>query len=106
VKREKTMFCPSVSDGAATFTTSKCERSACIWWKNGCSAQKTERKRYAVVPPQPVAPPCPKAAHCRWHNDAAKLGLPCLPRSLGMLCEHAGGEWNTFDMADPKDWST
>lgn len=98
------VFCPSVADGT-TFTTEPCQREACIWWKNGgCSAQKTERKRYAIVPPQPTAPPCPKAKACRWHLDAQKLGKPCLPRSLGMLCEHAGGEWNTFDMADPKDW--
>lgn len=99
------IFCPSVSNGAR-FMTEPCQRSKCQWWRNGCRAQETERKRYAVVPPQPPAPPCPKAAACRWALDAAKKGLLCLPRSLGMLCEHAGGEWNTFDMADPSEWDS
>jgi hypothetical protein len=97
-------FCPSVSDGAARFTRAVCEEKACLWWQRGCSAQEIERKRYSIVPPQSLAPPCPKAAACRWHSDAAKLGLPCLPRQLGMLCEHVGGEWNTFDMAEPEEW--
>lgn len=95
--------CPSVCEGA-TFTREPCRMSACSWWKDGCTAQETERKRYAVVPPQPPAPPCPIAAQCRWHLDAAKNGLLCLPRSVGTLCEHVGGEWNTFDMADPSEW--
>lgn len=98
------VFCPSVSNGASEFTTEPCQRSACRWWKNGCTAQELERKRYAKVPAQSPAPPCPKADGCRWHLDALKRGKLCLPRQLGMLCEHAGGEWNTFDMAEPEDW--
>jgi hypothetical protein len=39
-----------------------------------------------------------------WNLTAVARGdVGCVVRRLGMLCEHQGGEWNTFQMAEPDD---
>jgi hypothetical protein len=49
--------------------------------------------------------PCALAERCRWHVDAVSRGLDhCVVRRLGEICEHQGGQWNTFDMAPPEEW--
>lgn len=52
-----------------------------------------------------VPPPCPLADSCRWNIDAIAAGKPaCGVRMLGLICEHQGGEWNTFEMAPFEEW--
>lgn len=79
-----------------------CTRAACTWWKDGdCTAQRTVVEEYGrFMDVDPVAAQCPKAEACTWHRHG-----PCAVRRLGMLCEHVGGEWNTFQMAPASEWS-
>lgn len=49
-------------------------------------------------------PPCALEKTCTWNVDAIERGEPgCVVRRLGLLCEHQGGEWNTWDMMDASD---
>lgn len=95
--------CPSVGS-VSTFTHEDCTGPNCTWWENGCSARTLTEGQYAkhmVL----LGPECPLASRCRWHVEAVVEGKPaCAIRRLGMLCEHQGGVWNTFEMADPDEW--
>lgn len=105
------VLCPSVQDPSrpnSYFTTAPCEGRTCSFWKKGgCSAGAEIRDSYERHLDKEVLPDCPKAdaAVCRWHADAVERGEPACPvRRLGMVCEHAGGEWVTWDMVGPDDW--
>jgi hypothetical protein len=96
--------CPSVERGVAEFYHEPCMTDACTWWKGHCTARlevlDTYKEHFEAL-----APPCRLAPACRWHVEALAAGEPgCPPRRLGMLCEHQGGEWNTFEMAPPEEW--
>lgn len=98
-------LCPSVQK-VMELTTEPCTMGACTWWKkNWCSARLETFEAAAKLLAKPVKiPSCPIAADCRWNQDAVKEGKrACEVRLLGMLCEHQGGEWNTFDIAFD-DW--
>lgn len=96
--------CPSVGD-ESLFEHTDCSGKACSWWKNGCSARVETEEAY-LVHETVLAPECPLALRCRWHTDAVAEGKTgCVVRRLGMLCEHQGGEWNTFQMAPPDEWN-
>jgi len=98
--------CPSVGAGSLSLSHEACDGSACAWWEDGCGARVlTENQYSAFLDKKPLAPDCPIASMCRWHVEAVASGLQaCLVRRLGMLCEHQGGEWNTFEMAAPEEW--
>jgi hypothetical protein len=104
---KKKTLCPSVQK-VMELTTEPCTMGACTWWKgNRCTARKETFEDAAKLLAKPVIviPPCPIASDCRWNQDAVKEGKrACEVRLLGMLCEHQGGEWNTFDMAPFDEW--
>jgi hypothetical protein len=102
VKRRLPLVCPSVGS-VAEMISEPCTRAACDWWKNGrCSAHTSVVEEYAhYLDKIPLAPACPKASACTWHRSG-----PCAVRRLGMLCEHEGGEWNTWQMAPAAEWPT
>jgi hypothetical protein len=84
--------CPSVSDGA-TFFHEPCTSGACHWWGGRCTARDTVplgrlKKKLS----------CPLATKCRWGLEAPD-GL-CPPMTYGTLCEHQGGDFNTFDFEE------
>lgn len=104
MSRHLPLVCPS-NEGPKSLglTSEPCTRAACTWWKDGCTAGAQTTKDYARWFKGEL-PACPIAEQCTWNVDAVKRGEPgCAPRRLGLLCEHQGGEWNTFDMADPDD---
>lgn len=117
--RKLPVICPSNLGGDDGFTlyTTPCEGRSCIWWGRqstgqiGCTAGEREAKPYKqwfTTIRDANLPACPAAKHCRWNTDAVNRGEPgCAPRRLGLICEHQGGVWNTFDMADFDDpvWS-
>jgi len=82
-------------------------KSCTYWKKSACSARLEIREDAArlLAVPVPEIPRCPIAATCRWDVEAKRDGhRACEVRLLGMLCEHQGGEWNTFDMAPFDEW--
>jgi hypothetical protein len=88
------------------FHTTPCEGKSCYWHQDGaCSAGAAVTRDYGKwVKPETVLPSCPLADRCAWNVEAVKRGEPaCGVRRLGMICEHQGGDWNTFQMADPND---
>jgi hypothetical protein len=82
--------------------------AACTWWKEGHCTARTETflgGEKVLAKPVAILPHCALAATCRWQDDARKEGKPgCEVRMLGMVCEHQGGEWNTFLMAPWEEW--
>lgn len=100
--------CPSVSTGASVFTFERCTGSKCFGWRNGRCGERVDHFYDAsklLAKPVKVLPACALAETCRWNVDAKKEGKPgCEVRLLGMVCEHQGGEWNTFDMAPFEEW--
>ncbi len=102
------MQCPSVSTGAAVFTHEPCTAAKCSGWKNGQCQERIDSFAGAAhqLTQRAAIPLCPLAGVCRWNQDALREGLPaCEVRQLGMVCEHQGGEWNTFLMAPWEDWT-
>ncbi len=111
--RRLKLLCPSIDDPSKpvgkTFTSEPCEGRTCFWWvpRVGCSANLQIRDSYAKHLDKVPLPDCPKATSgaCRWHSEAMKRGEPACPvRRLGSVCEHAGGDWATWDMASPEEW--
>ena len=94
------------------FHMEPCTGAKCSWWEQGgCTAGTNVSNDYRRwFKPDSEVPPCPVAAQCMWNVQALKRGEPaCGVRRLGLLCEHQGGIWNTFDMAPPDDveaWGT
>lgn len=102
-----TPHCPSVSRGAADFTHEPCSMAPCTYWKGHCTARLEIREDAAKLLAKPVKkiPPCAIADVCRWNVEAKRDGhMACEIRLLGMVCEHQGGEWNTFEMAPFDEW--
>lgn len=97
------ILCPSVVLNSE-FTTEPCSGSKCSWWKRSCIAQATVLKEYGKHETVPPVVPCPVQFQCRWYLDAQKVGQTCSVQRLGMICEHQGGEWNTFEMACSDEW--
>ncbi len=97
---------PGDPNGDRTFHTSGC-KPTCTFWKKGCQAglESTEMyQQWYTTKRDENMPACPIASTCRWNIDAVKRGeAGCLVRRLGLICEHQGGEWNTFQMAEPDD---
>lgn len=88
-------------------THEPCTHKACVFWKQDrCSAAiDTEEAYAAVLDRDPDPGDCSLAPSCRWHVQAVNNGqTKCVVRRLGMLCEHQGGDWNTFGMASPEEW--
>lgn len=106
MKRLPVIQCPSLEDDMV-FKHENCTQKACALWDDGrCTAADDTQEAYAALLdrfPDPGA--CPLAERCRWHLQAVEQGdSKCLVRRLGELCEHQGGEWNTFEMAPPDEW--
>jgi hypothetical protein len=107
--RRLVLLCPSVEDFSRRqpFTTAPCEESRCTFWACGCTAGLEIAELYAVHLDKHPLPDCHKARPnvCRWHSDAMNRKDPgCPVRRLGMVCAHAGGEWETFQMVPPEEW--
>lgn len=100
------IFCPSSQKpGSFELVKEPCTNVQCVWWKTGCSASLEVQEQYSQFLDRDPMPNCPDQEDCRWHQDAVKRGDPgCTVRRLGMVCEHAGGEWNTFEIGLPEDW--
>lgn len=98
--------CPSVSTGASVFTHEPCSMKACTYWKGRCTARLDIREDAAkLAKPVKRIPKCALADICRWNMEAKRDGhMACEVRLLGMVCEHQGGEWNTFEMAPYEEW--
>jgi hypothetical protein len=97
--------CPSVGSATDELEHVDCSGNACTWWKNGGCSARVETEEVFLVKETKLAAECPLASRCRWHIDAVAEGkVGCVIRRLGMLCEHQGGEWNTFQMAPPEEW--
>jgi hypothetical protein len=106
MRRLPILQCPSVGDHLR-FYSEPCTRGACSNWREGqCTAVTETEEAYSVVMDQyPDPGECPMASQCRWHVQAVENGqTKCLVRRLGELCEHQGGEWNTFAMAPAEEW--
>lgn len=113
--RRLPLVCPSNLEGVSRFYTDPCQGKSCAWWsekRNLCSASAIPE--YAKwEKPETELPFCPITARCMWHVQETAAGRRgCVPRRLGLVCEHQAGEpgvdpdraiWNTFDMADPDD---
>lgn len=96
--------CPSVGAASTQLEHEDCSGSECPWWEGGCTA-RTQTEADYLIHETTLAQECPLATRCRWHIEAMREGhVGCVVRRLGMLCEHQGGEWNTFQMADPDEW--
>ncbi len=110
-KRRLPLLCPSNAGGGKGFHMKPCEEAPCAWWAEGaCSAsldlEKDYEHRMLPLRTDRTMPPCKRTEQCRWHIEAVNRGhMACPPRRLGEVCEHQGGEWNTFDMmpADDED---
>jgi len=88
--------------------TGPCEGKTCVFWQSAsgeCGAGTGMADDYRRwFKPDSEIPSCPIADRCRWNIGAVNRGEPaCGVRRLGMLCEHQGGDWNTFEMASPDD---
>jgi len=116
VPRRLPLICPSNSRGVADFHTKPCNGKACSWWKKGenlCGAIATLDDYARWEKPETPLPHCPITASCTWDvQEIAQGRRGCVPRRLGLVCEHQAGEpgvdldtaiWNTFEMADPDD---
>lgn len=107
------LVCPSNEDLDYTFFSEGCKQGVCTFWGDtgsgvkGCTAGIDLRDGFGRwLSPERDAkmPSCPLEGTCTWNVNAVARGEPgCVPRRLGMVCEHQGGEWNTFQMADPDD---
>lgn len=107
--RKLPIVCPSVDDPAKDleerFTYEACGHKKCVFWKGRCEAEIELAEEYAEHTSRRQQkglemPVCDLAPRCRWHVQSLKEGRAgCVPRQLGMLCQHQGGEWMTFDMA-------
>lgn len=90
--------CPSVGTQAA-MVHEPCQGAACSWWESECKAQESVAPLLKISrkPPRP----CNLAPRCRWHFDATQRGeTACAVRRSGDLCEHQGGEYNTFHLEE------
>jgi hypothetical protein len=102
--------CPSVDDPNRRFEErfghEPCLGSKCALWSGRCeAADETEASYGAILGRFGMAPECPLANRCRWHIQAVRDGKPgCAVRRLGELCQHQGGDWNTFEMAPAEEW--
>ena len=90
------MECPSVQISSAEggFVHEPCAASKCHWWENKkCSAVST-------VPVGNLTKKlkCALAPRCRWAHQS--IGGVCPPMTHGTLCEHQGGDFNTFDFEE------
>lgn len=84
--------CPSV-ESSGVLTHEPCTRDACTWWKKRCTAVDTvplglKSKRLE----------CSLSKSCRWSKQSTN-GI-CPPMTHGTLCEHQGGDFNTFDFEE------
>lgn len=87
------MRCPSVQVPGVGLVHEKCEGGSCTWWEKKCTAvdtiplgNLTKKLRYKLAP------------QCRWARQS-KDGV-CPPMTHGTLCEHQGGDFNTFDFEE------
>lgn len=89
--------CPSVGTASVMYHE-PCNGPECMWWKGGgCSAQATVVPLLKISRQKPKT--CDIALSCRWHMDAVRSGeSACVVRRSGDLCQHQGGEYNTFDL--------
>jgi hypothetical protein len=108
--RRLPLLCASNSDGVSSFYIEPCAGRACHEYdrkREACRAGTETAEifsRWFTKERDAALPTCPAAEQCAWNVAALKIGTPgCVPRRLGMICEHQGGEWNTFEMADPDD---
>lgn len=88
------------------FHTTPCTGKKCTWFEKGaCSAGTKLSDEYRRwFKPDSEIPPCPIAERCTWNVEAVARNEPaCGVRRLGMICEHQGGEWNTWQMAEASD---
>ena len=78
-----------------------CTTRTCMWWDGSCSAARQVEADLAPKRDRRRPPACALADRCRWHLDAVRRGLStCVPRRLGLLCQHQGGTWNTFEFQE------
>jgi hypothetical protein len=112
MKRRLKLVCASNDDHEHGFHTAPCSGKACGWWSkvtNRCTAGEELSSeelygRWFTAERDAKMPPCPIADRCTWNVDAIKRGEPgCGVRRLGLVCEHQGGEWRTWDMAEADD---
>jgi len=94
------LLCASNEDTKRGFHASGCRGRAC-----DAGHELAEMHAGNFTPARDAAlPACPIADRCAWDVGARDRGEPgCTVRRLGMLCEHQGGEWSTWMMADPDD---
>ena len=105
IRRLTVLQCPSVGD-ALQFVHEPCTREACTFWAGHCTAAVDTEQAYGKLLDHYSDPgACTLASQCRWHVQAVEHGqTKCLVRRLGEICEHQGGDWNTFEMAPPEEW--
>jgi hypothetical protein len=110
VTRLSVIQCPSVDDPARDFEKrfghEPCAGQRCVFWNKRCGAADEIEVSYgSLLGRFPLAPECALSNRCRWHIQAIRDGKPgCLVRRLGELCQHQGGDWNTFEMAPADEW--
>lgn len=112
MKRKLPLLCASNEGGddengePLGFHTEPCTGKSCHWFQDGsCSAgtQLTDDYRRWFKPDDQI-PACPIADRCMWNVEALARGEPaCGVRRLGLICEHQGGEWNTWEMMPASD---
>jgi|SRR5271166_338663 len=108
--RRLVLLCASNSAGPGSFYTEPCTRSACHSFdkttktcKAGTETAEVFEKWFTTARDKSL-PECPISRQCMWDLTARARGeVGCVVRRLNMLCEHQGGDWNTWDMADPDD---
>lgn len=107
-KRKLPLFCPSNDDPGREkrFHVRACEgASCCLYGETGCTAGADTTETFKVAFISGDLPACPLEERCAWNVEARARGeAGCAPRSIGMICEHQGGEWNTFEMVPPEEW--
>jgi hypothetical protein len=106
--RRLALLCASNSDGVNSFYTEPCSRGRCYAYENGACTAGTETaevfEKWFTPTRDANLPSCPISKSCMWDITAVTRGeVGCVVRRLGMLCEHQGGEWNTWQMAEPDD---
>jgi hypothetical protein len=85
--------CPSVQVPDVGFIHEPCTRARCTWWNERCTAKDTVpigRLRRRIK--------CALASRCRWALESSR-GI-CPPMTHGTVCEHQGGDFNTFDFEE------
>jgi hypothetical protein len=113
-ERRLPLLCPSNHDPhlpyGQQFHHEKCTRKACFYWKNNqCSAGNElmdwhEEEGNFANRTNKKLPNCPISSVCTWNVSAVARGEPgCVVRRLGLLCEHQGGDWATWEVALPDD---